>query len=82
MGDYINKLLNQYADDDFAGDDLKGSVIKDINIRLSNLENILLGNNSGTVKETPFTAAEAKNCTYFMKGVFEKVINQSCIKTY
>ena len=45
MGDYVNKLLNQYADDDFAGDDLKSNVIKDINIRLSNLENILLGNN-------------------------------------
>ena len=42
MGDYINKLLNQYADEDFAGDDLKSNVIKDINIRLSNLENILL----------------------------------------
>ena len=24
MGDYINKLLNQYADDDFAGDNFKG----------------------------------------------------------
>ena len=81
MGDYINKLLNQYADDDFAGDELKGSVIKDINIRLSNLENILLGNNSGIVKETPFTVAEAKNCTYFMKGLFEKVIKQRDYKS-
>ena len=81
MGDYINKLLNQYADNDFAGDEFKGSVIKDINIRLSNLENILLGNNSGIVKETPFTAAEAKNCTYFMKGLFEKVIKQRDYKS-
>ena len=76
MEKYINSILKQSAEVDFIDDGVKSSVIEDINKRLTNLEKVFLGNNINSVKGTAFTDQEAKNCTLFMKGLFNKIFQE------
>ena len=76
MERYINSILKQSADEDFIDEGVKSSVIEDINKRLTNLEKVFLGNNLNAQKETAFTDQEAKNCTLFMKGLFNKIFHE------
>ena len=76
MERYINSILKQSADEDFIDEGVKSSVIEDINKRLTNLEKVFLGNNLNSLKETAFTEQEAKNCTLFMKGLFNKIFHE------
>ena len=76
MEKYINSILKQSAEVDFIDEGVKSSVIEDINKRRTNLEKVFLGNNINSVKGTAFTDQEAKHCTLFMKGLFNKIFQE------